>query len=267
MKGFEEVVRNVWLLKLPFSDGSYYTGATLVRAGEQWALIDSGETEAVARELLLPALREQGADRSLLLLCTHTHGDHIGGHAFLRSELGCPAACTAEAANTLPGGQPERLLEDGSYPLAGLRMLKTPGHAPEAVSFLHEESGTLITGDGFQACGTDGVGLALIDRAKDYRASLNRVRALSPERLVCGHGFAPCDFVVEGRLRVRAFFQCCEDTLARYEDFLRAWQGARDASVIGEALVEAEGRTLPWYIVRGDNSVKTMAEDLLGWKL
>lgn len=254
-------------MKLPFSDGSYLTGATLVRGGDQWALIDSGETEEIAREVLLPALREMQADRNLLLLCTHTHGDHVGGHVFLRETLGCPAACLQEIVDWLPGGRPERVLEEGDDVIKGLRLIRTPGHSGDAVSYLHEETGTLITGDGLQGCGTDGVGLALIERAEAYRETVEKVRMLAPQRLVCGHGFAPCDFVIEGRPRVRAFLQCCLDALERYERFVSAWTGEEDVDALSAALVEAEGRTLPWYITRGDHVTRNLAVKLLGWKL
>ncbi|MDD3155235.1 MAG: MBL fold metallo-hydrolase, partial [Victivallaceae bacterium] len=83
---FEEVSPKIKLLKTPF--GPVWSGVYLVR-GEENVLIDSGASAEVVDRVIVPALAaEKLRVRDIgILLCTHTHGDHIGGHARLR-ELG-----------------------------------------------------------------------------------------------------------------------------------------------------------------------------------
>ena len=254
MRTFLPVVPGVSLLKVPFNDGSYDTGVYLVQSCGQTALIDSGECAATVDSCILPALHAAGVDAIDWLLCSHTHGDHAGGHERLREALGCHAAVYEGDTVHFPI-RPDRILRDGESPVPGLKLIATPGHMPGAVSYLHEESGTLITGDSFQGFGTDGVGLALIEDPAAYRASVSRILALRPPRMACGHGFAPCDFIIEGPMRVHAFLQCCLDTLARYKTFV-AQHPDMDDHDIAARLVEAEDRFLERYIVRGDSTVR-----------
>jgi len=253
MRTFVPVVHGVSLLKVPFNDGSYDTGVYLVQSGGQTVLIDSGECAATVDSCVLPALETAGVRAIDWLLCSHTHGDHAGGHERLQEVLGCPTAVYEGDIVHFPV-KPDRILRDGEYPIPGLRLIATPGHMPGAVSYLHEESSTLITGDSFQGCGTDGVGLALIENPDAYRASVSRIIRLRPERMACGHGFAPCDFIIERPMRVRAFLQCCLDTLFRYEAFVTDHPALDDHS-LASLLVESEGRSLERYIVRGDSTV------------
>ena len=253
MRSFLPIVPGVSLLKVPFNDGTYDTGVYLAQSGGQTALIDSGECAATVDSCILPALEAAGVRAVDWLLCSHTHADHAGGHKRLQEALGCPAAVYEGDTVHFPV-RPDRILQDGDFPLPGLRLIATPGHMAGAVSYLHEESGTLITGDSFQGCGTDGVGLALIEHPSAYRKSIERIISLHPARIACGHGFAPCDFVIERPMRVRAFLQCCLDTLSRYEDFI-AGHPDMDDHTLAALLVENEGRWLERYIVRGDSTV------------
>ena len=253
MRTFIPIVPGISLLKVPFNDGSYDTGVYLDQSGGKIVLIDSGECAETVDNCILPALREMGIPAVDWLLCKHTHGDHAGGHKRLLEAIGCRTAVYEGDTVCFPV-QPDRILQDGETAVPGLRLIATPGHMPGAVSYLHEESGTLITGDSFQGCGTDGVGLALIEDPAAYRASISRIMRLRPYRMACGHGFAPCDFIIEGPMRVRAFLQCSLDTLSRYEAFIVQHPELDDHS-LGARLVESEERVLARYIVRGDSTV------------
>lgn len=264
MCGFENVVPGIDLLKVPFFDGSYRTGVVCVRNGAETAIIDSAETAETAENCILPAMTELGLrGKHFCLLCTHTHGDHIGGHEYLRAHADCTAAATHAAAADLPGGAPEHLLSEGEYPIRGLRLLATPGHANDAVCYLHESTGTLITGDSFQGAGTDGVGLALIGDVDAYRASVTKMMNLGAERMVAGHGFAPCDFVIEGSKRVHAFLQCCLDTVSRYERFIsQKCEQFKGTRAFADALIEEEHREISKYICRSDGTIEAVLRGL-----
>ena len=98
MEKFEEVLPDVWLLKVPF--GIVWTGVILVR-GEKNFLIDS--SQAQPEEHLIPALDALGVGLSEIgwLLNTHSHGDHIGGHHALVEKYGLRCAALDTSADAL----------------------------------------------------------------------------------------------------------------------------------------------------------------------
>lgn len=51
--------------------------ATLIRAGDEWALIDAGDTDGADR--LVDYLKSAGVTRLHCVVMTHPHADHIGG--------------------------------------------------------------------------------------------------------------------------------------------------------------------------------------------
>ena len=80
MLHFEELYPDIYLLKVPFS--GLWTGVMLIM-GEENCLIDSGAKDTAVDQHILPALAELGLDLQSVkwLLNTHSHGDHMGGHA------------------------------------------------------------------------------------------------------------------------------------------------------------------------------------------
>ena len=90
--------------------------------------------------------RLKGTNPQYILL-THSHSDHIGALAELRSKLGVPLAAHAADSSRLPL-PPEVLLDDGNTLPVGkinLEVLHTPGHTPGSVCF--RTSKYLISGD------------------------------------------------------------------------------------------------------------------------
>ena len=80
---FVRVKDNVYLLRVPH--GGTTTGVILLD-GEKKYLIDAAGTSNEVDTYILPALSELSLSLSDIecLLCTHTHGDHIGGFYRLR---------------------------------------------------------------------------------------------------------------------------------------------------------------------------------------
>lgn len=90
--------------------------------------------------------RLKGTNPKYILL-THSHFDHIGALAELRSKLTVPLAAHAADSSRLPS-PPEVLLDDGNTLSVGkikLQVLHTPGHTPGSVCF--RMSKYLISGD------------------------------------------------------------------------------------------------------------------------
>jgi glyoxylase-like metal-dependent hydrolase (beta-lactamase superfamily II) len=85
--------------------------------------------------------------------------------------------------------------------LPGWRWLPAPGHAPGQVVFFREADDTLLSGDGFATINVDSLVSVLLDAPEvsrggtpfsyDWaaaRASVQRLAALNPQALGCGHG-------------------------------------------------------------------------------
>lgn len=166
------LAEDVWRVPLL---GDFVNGFMLRDDDGQVTLIDMGI--ASSGKKVIAALRSVGSDPSDVtrLLLTHCHPDHAGGAAYVAQETGRPVDLHAgDAEYVRSGTQPDvdpssrigRLLRklpepkvekvtvgeelsDGQViPFAGgIRVIHTPGHSPGHASYLHEGSGTLITGD------------------------------------------------------------------------------------------------------------------------
>lgn len=152
-------------------------------------LVDCGLKKAPPRIVAaLAALGKRPADVARILL-THVHPDHAAGAAELSRRAGVavqvhegdrPSAIAGTIVQPpdqrfllgrlfarLPDPafepfEPGEPLADGQVlPVAGgLRVLHTPGHSPGHVSFLHEPTRTLITGDSMFNFGFRGLTLS-----------------------------------------------------------------------------------------------------------
>ena len=115
----------------------------------------------------LDAIRAAAAERGGigLVLLTHSHGDHTAGADRLDAEVVLPS-----------GGETH----------AGLRVLATPGHAADHVSFLSEDgvcfSGDLVLGLGSTIVPPGGGSLAA------YMDSLRLLQAETIDLIAPGHG-------------------------------------------------------------------------------
>ena len=162
----------VWRIPLI---GDWTNGFMLRDPDGQVTLIDMGLPSSGKK--VMAALESIGSGPSDVtrLMLTHCHPDHAGGAAYVSRETGRPVDVhTDDAEFVRTGTQPDpdpkirlgRLLQrlpapkqeqvtigeeltDGQVvPFAGgIRVVHTPGHSPGHVSYLHEESGVLITGD------------------------------------------------------------------------------------------------------------------------
>ena len=160
----------IWRIPLV---GDFVNGFMFRDADDQVTLMDMGLKPSGKK--VIAALRWIGSDVTDVtrLLLTHAHSDHAGGAAYVAEQTGLGIGVHADDAafvrsGTVPamGSRVGRLmsrlpgngfaavpvaeeLSDGQVlPVAGgLRVVHTPGHSPGHASYLHEESGVLITGD------------------------------------------------------------------------------------------------------------------------
>jgi glyoxylase-like metal-dependent hydrolase (beta-lactamase superfamily II) len=139
-------------------------------------------------------------------------------------------------------GVPWMPLADGDLVDAGdttLRAVHTPGHAPDHLCFWHEDSRTLFCGDLAAKGTTIWIPARLQGDLIDYLASLERVLALEPARLLPAHG-PPIDdpqrllrhYIEHRREREEQVIAALRSGAATADAIVaRVYQGLRDSLV------------------------------------
>ncbi|HMF99333.1 MAG TPA: MBL fold metallo-hydrolase [Vicinamibacterales bacterium] len=154
-------------------------------------LIDAGIGHPTHLQTIAAALTERGAQLQTVLV-THGHRDHAEGAPALAARY--PATTFAK----LPWPEEDhryavawRTLADGDVVTAGgasLTALHTPGHSPDHLAFWHEPSRTLLTGDLVVRGSSVMIHSSRGGNLAQYLASLERLLALEPARLLPAHG-------------------------------------------------------------------------------
>ena len=177
---------------IPGCNPGPYTGAgnnTWLLSGREPALIDAATGEPGHLAALDAALAGAALSR---VLVTHGHVDHAAGATGLAARR--PETAFFKAPWPERDGEYRvawRPLAEGDLVDAGdgeLRVLHTPGHAPDHVCFLDEKDGVLFCGDLLIQGGTVVVPGSYGGSLTDYLASLARVRELRPARVLPAHG-------------------------------------------------------------------------------
>lgn len=164
------------MILLRARNASAWTGPTgnntYLLTGRVPTLIDAGVGNPAHVQDIADAL--DGAPLAAVLI-THRHVDHVGGVPALQARW--PGVrVNAEASGAIPAGD------------TILRVIPTPGHAPDHVCFFDEQTRDLYCGDLLRADGSIVIPASKGGDMSAYMASLRAVRDLDPRRLLPGHG-------------------------------------------------------------------------------
>ena len=161
-------------------------------------LIDTGVS--AGREDIFNYIREHGRDPGEIgkVFLTHSHPDHIGALKFIKEKAGCSVfmheqgrAWTEDTElqaveRPVPGFRGlvsgscrvDGVLRDGDVISAGenmtIRVVHTPGHSPDSLSFYCEEDRVLISGDLILKKGD----MPVYDDHFRLKASLEKIRSI-----------------------------------------------------------------------------------------
>jgi len=162
---------------------------TWLLRGRVTTLIDAGTGDARHLDGVAAAL---AGERLAQVLVTHAHGDHASGAAALAArfaglrfrKMPWPGRDSKWPVDWDPIVAGE-LVSAGGGTLAAVH---TPGHAPDHLCFWDGQSRSLYCGDLAQRGATVWIPFDLRGDLSDYLASLARVMALGPARLLPAHG-------------------------------------------------------------------------------
>jgi glyoxylase-like metal-dependent hydrolase (beta-lactamase superfamily II) len=180
------------IVRLPAFNPGPYTGDgtnTYLVCGRQPLLVEAGVGDPRHLEAIAAALGGRPLAR---VVVTHHHADHVAGIGAVAARW--PGAWLAKRPwPERDAADPVRwmALADGDELPAGdgrLTVVATPGHAPDHLCLFDPASRTLFGGDLLVREGTVTIPASRGGSLVDYLASLERVAALAPVRVLPAHG-------------------------------------------------------------------------------
>ena len=201
----------------------------VIKSEDCVALIDTGAFDSPST-VLVPALKSLnlGLKDVDIILTTHAHLDHAGGHKEIKDisgakiylheadlfmarsveaqveyhvgpmrALGFPEeALKLRTEHVLRNAgstfEPDEILRDGMTIDVGkvkLHVVHCPGHSPGLCCFYYEKEGVLFSADGIQGQGARPGSFPYYFNASDYKRSLLKIRDLKPTTLCLGHAY------------------------------------------------------------------------------
>jgi glyoxylase-like metal-dependent hydrolase (beta-lactamase superfamily II) len=207
---------------------------TFLLTGSSPALVDAGVGNPEHVNEIAACLGGVNLERVLI---THGHPDHVSG----------VPAITLRWPQVQVLRYPDFDSDGVSAGDTRLQPIHTPGHAPDHVCFFDSGCGDLYCGDLVRAGGTVVIPASRGGNLGDYLASLERVKALAPRRLLPGHG------------------PMIDDPLPVIEEYIRhrQWREQQVLSAMREGRSTADGITAVVYAGLAPGLVAAAADTVL----
>ncbi|HEX3840725.1 MAG TPA: MBL fold metallo-hydrolase [Acidimicrobiales bacterium] len=143
-----------------------------------------------------PIVEAVGSRRTVGIVATHGHNDHINAAAALADQLGAPIWLHPDDRplwdQVYPSRPPDADLADGlGFDVGGssLRIIHTPGHTPGGCSLHDADLGVVFTGDTLFRGGPGATGRSFSDFPTIIDSIRHRLLTLPPgTRALPGHG-------------------------------------------------------------------------------
>ncbi len=203
-------------LCVPFEN--LYTSVFVLTEGEGCMLFDAATTKSDTESITVPALQQAGLTPQIIV-CSHMHGDHAGGLPSLLNAY--PLAQVACFDTAVSYGDKTVHPADGDVLLGRFEVLNLKGHTKDCLALWDQKTSTLISGDCLQLQGIGRYGTAFVSYA-DYMATIDRVRALRPHRIIASHEYIPFGSSALGKTAVSAYLDECARAAREIADFAAA---------------------------------------------
>jgi glyoxylase-like metal-dependent hydrolase (beta-lactamase superfamily II) len=162
-----------------------------------WVVGDGTEVVVVdAAHDHRPIVEAVGGRRTVAIIATHGHNDHINAAGALSSALDAPVWLHPDDLMlwhaVYPDRPPDGPLADGMSVTVGglaLRVIHTPGHSPGGCCLHHEAGSVLFSGDTLFCGGPGATGRRYSDFPTIIESIRHRLLVLpGPTRVLTGHG-------------------------------------------------------------------------------
>tara|TARA_A100001391_G_scaffold145276_2_gene102923 strand:+ start:1740 stop:2561 length:822 start_codon:yes stop_codon:yes gene_type:complete len=174
------------------------TNTYLIETQEGLVVLDPGPAD----DNHIHAVADACGEVAAAIVLSHGHYDHCAGASALQAKLGVPIFGHSRFRSSV--ANIDNALDEGDV-VCGLRVLFTPGHAPDHIC-LELEDGVVFTGDHVMAWSSSVVPYPTGDMSA-FIASLQRLADRNDTLYLCGHGPllpSPSGFVqrlIDNRLR------------------------------------------------------------------
>lgn len=251
MDNIKEIIGNVTKIIVPFEDD--YTSVFVIKTEGGNILFDCATTKYDVDEYIVPALEKLGVTPDFII-CSHYHGDHMGGEVFLAEKY--PNAKRGKIARNDEDMTGKIPLSDKDVIFDCIEIVSLPGHCEDALALFDKRTSTLVSGDCLQLCGVGRYGTGVFD-ATSYIKSIEKLRGSSVENIITSHEYVPFGFLAIGKEAVAKYLDECEKYIYVLKDFANKHKDLPYKEIA--SLYNSENKNLPPV---GAYTFKTVAEDI-----
>lgn len=246
---FLKEAEGIFRLRVPFEN--IETGVFLLKTPCGPVLYDCATTAEDTENVILPALAQMHIPPEHLhaLVLSHAHADHCGGAEALLQH--------APQLRVFALSQPPFAAEayaplDGEMLFNCIRALHLPGHTADCLGLYDTLTGTLLTADALQLRGIGRYGCS-VTLPDDYIHSVEKIRCLSPRRILLSHDYVPYGEKAEGAQEIARCLDACLNTQQEISQFVAA-----RADWVPAAIAEAFSAQYPDWPLLPKTSVKSL---------